>query len=605
MSPIGTAEEILNIIRNKLLYPVYQPIFNLHKANLYGYEALIRGPLNSSLHTPINLFQTAHQLGHLSELEYACRETSCHTFATLKGPGKLFINVSPMSLVESGYQQGMTHKILEKIGLSPDRIVIELSEQYPLDDYEVIRQATLHFRNMGFEIAIDDLGSGYAGLRVWEELRPDYVKIDRHFIENIDTDKAKQEFVSSIQKIALGLSCQVVAEGIETIEQLVTVRKLGIPFGQGYYLGRPESHLHVREPQGLRNEPPCPRTKAHYTVAGELAEQAKTVVPSATFESVIELFRRNKKLICLPVLADEFVVGNITRNDMLERMASPYTRELYLKKKARDFMNSEPVTIEYNSSLEEAGNIISQQNDEQIDSHFIVTNNGRFVGVARTRHLLGKLTELQLQHARHANPLTGLPGNLAIDQTLDNWLNLGIEFHVAYLDLNHFKPFNDYYGYKAGDEVIGALAEITEKHINPEQDFVGHVGGDDFVILYRSINWRQRCEDIIQEFDQSIPFYYDEEARRRGGIEGVDRRGENRFYPILGLAIGLVHPDPAFITSYHDIAALAADAKHCAKQHTQSHLFISRRRKPHHLSPSVSHSQPYTSKQTVNAYALT
>ncbi len=588
MSPIGTDQELLNIIRNKLLSPVYQPIFSLHQSNLYGYEALIRGPVNSSLHAPVNLFQTAHQLGHLSELEYACRETSCNTFASLKGQGKLFINVSPMSLVESGYQQGMTHKILDKIGLSPNRIVIELSEQYPLDDYDVIRQATLHFRNMGFEIAIDDLGSGYAGLRVWEELRPNYVKIDRHFIENIDSDKAKQEFVSSIQKIAASLSCLVVAEGIETVEQLVTVRKLGIPFGQGYYLGRPESHLNIREPKGLRSDFPSQRVKPHHTLAGDLAEQAKTVTPGATFESVIELFRRNKKLICLPVLADEFVVGNITRNDMLERMTSPYTRDLYLKKKARDFMNSEPVTIDYNSSLEEAGNIIARQNDEQIDSHFIVTDNSRFVGVARTRNLLGKLTELQLQHARHASPLTGLPGNLAIDQTLDNWLSSGIEFHVAYLDLNHFKPFNDYYGYKAGDEVIGALAEIVKKHAHPEQDFVGHIGGDDFVVLYRSINWQQRCADIIAEFDQSIPFHYDEEARRRGGIEGLDRRGESHFFPILGLAIGLVHPDPTFITSYHDIAALAADAKHCAKQHTQSHIFISRRRKPHRMSPTQS-----------------
>ncbi len=584
MPPVGTRQELVSIIEDKLLTPVYQPIFNLEQGQHYGYEALIRGPVDSPLHAPVNLFETAHQQHLLSELEFACRETSCKSFSRLGGKGKLFINVSPISLVEPNYQHGMTHKILQRTGLSPDRIVIELSEQYPLNDYELIKQATLHYREMGFEIAIDDLGAGYSGLRVWEEIRPEYVKIDQHFIENIDTDKAKQEFVRSIQKIAEQLACKVVAEGIETLEQLLMVRQLGISFAQGYYLGRPAQHLNIRTPQSLRNRLETIETRFPQITVGDLAEQAKTITPTASFEQVIKLIREHKKVACLPVLVDNFVVGQVSRHDVLELMTSPYTLDLYKKKKARDFMISNPITVDSRLSLEEAGHLIAKIEGDHVDSHFIIVNSNGFVGLGRTLNLLGKLTELQLQQARHANPLTQLPGNLVIDQTMNHWLTSGIEFRVAYLDLNHFKPFNDYYGYKAGDEVIIDLATIIKNLINTEQDFIGHIGGDDFVVLFRSSNWQEQCESILRMFDAAIVQHYDQQARADGGIHGTDRNGAKRFFPLLSLAIGVVHPDPSYITSYHDIAAIAADAKHCAKQSVNSQLFVSRRRKPHRMS---------------------
>lgn len=584
---LNQAEELNVILQQDKLTAVFQPIVDLKTAQGIGYEALTRGPSNSTLHSPFNLFQVAQECDRSAELEYACRENSCQRFAELEGCGKLFINVSPMVLLSKDFREGMTQKILDRCGLKPDDIVIELSEQYPLDDYELIRKATKHYRAMGFEIAIDDLGSGYAGLRVWNEIRPDYVKIDRHFIDGIDSDLAKQEFVRSIQKIAERLSCKVIAEGIETIGQLRTVQNLNIFLGQGYYLSRPEPYLKYELPSDVAQPDAVFEHIPNQLLAGDLAQTTKTVAVDASFESVVELFRNDKKLCCLPAVVNDYVVGHVSRHFLLELLAWPFSLDLYGKNKVADFMSTSVVKVDRYTPTDELGIQLAAQDDQEVASYFIVTDNGRYYGVGKTRQLLKILTENRLQNARYASPLTQLPGNLLIDSTMKTWMASKEDFRVAYLDLNNFKPFNDCYGYKAGDDVIVALAKLAENAIDPQKDYIGHIGGDDFMILFRSIDWRVRCTKIIEQFDALSPSFYDEHSKQKGGIHGVDRAGNERFFRLLGLAIGVVHPDLDALSSFRDISTLSADAKHQAKQSEYSRLFVSRRRKPHRLKETV------------------
>lgn len=240
MQPLNSVNELKNIINNQQLTPVYQPIVQLSEENIFAHEALIRGPVNSDFHLPKALFKHAADNDLLAPLELTCREISCRHFAAADNGGKLFLNVSPMSLLEPGYINGTTNRILEQLHIDPRRVVIEISEQYPLDDYQLIRNATDHYRNMGFEIAIDDLGAGYAGLRSWSEIRPEYVKVDRHFIHNINNDAIKYRFVECIQQIARDIGCRVIAEGVETTAELAAVRDVGIDLCQGYLLGKPK-----------------------------------------------------------------------------------------------------------------------------------------------------------------------------------------------------------------------------------------------------------------------------------------------------------------------------------------------------------------------------
>src|SRR5690606_749255 len=137
------------------------PILSLSEQRIYGYEALSRGPSNSPLHAPLPLFSTARQHGRLSELERLCRKTACERFCALDLDNLLFLNVCPELLLEPDHQPGHTLEMLARLGLPPERVVIELTEQMPIDDVGLLRSALQHYRAMGYSIALDDLGAGY------------------------------------------------------------------------------------------------------------------------------------------------------------------------------------------------------------------------------------------------------------------------------------------------------------------------------------------------------------------------------------------------------------------------------------------------------------
>jgi len=240
--------ELDYILRYRVLQTLYQPVIDSHDGRVFGYEALTRGPSNSPLHAPLPLIRAAARSGRLFELDLVCRELAIRRFQELGLPGCLFLNVSPLSLMEPTFRPGETLRLLHEVALAPQRVVIELTEQQPLEDYTVLKAAVAHYTEAGFQIAIDDLGAGYAGLRLWSELRPAYVKIDHHFTENIGGDGVKREFVRSIRDMSVRLGCKVVAEGIETEEDYQTVQSLGVRLHQGYHLGRPL-------PSPLRDQP--------------------------------------------------------------------------------------------------------------------------------------------------------------------------------------------------------------------------------------------------------------------------------------------------------------------------------------------------------------
>ncbi len=218
---------------------LFQPIVSLSERRILGYEALSRGPSNGPLHSPINLLATARHAGRLNELEMTCRETACRRYSQGALRGKLFLNASPETLLDATHKPGRTLELLHTYGISADNVVIELTEQAPADDFELLDKALHHYRSMGFSIALDDLGAGYSSLRLWSELRPDYVKIDRYFIDGIHLDPVKREFVESILKIARASRAHVIAEGIELRKELAVLAGMGIDLVQGYLLGRP------------------------------------------------------------------------------------------------------------------------------------------------------------------------------------------------------------------------------------------------------------------------------------------------------------------------------------------------------------------------------
>ena len=228
------------ILDQRNLTVLFQPVMQLSNGKFFGYEGLIRGPANNPLHSPVNLFCAARNQGLSLEIEMLCRQIVLESFVAQNLPGQLFLNVSPETLKHPSFKNGQTLAYLDNFGMAPERVIIEITENQPTFDYSGIRNALLHYRSMGFQIAIDDLGEGFSSLRLWSELRPEFVKVDMHFVQDANTDPLKQQLLRSIQSIALSTGTRVIAEGIETEAEFKIIRDIGMKFGQGYFIARPD-----------------------------------------------------------------------------------------------------------------------------------------------------------------------------------------------------------------------------------------------------------------------------------------------------------------------------------------------------------------------------
>jgi GGDEF domain-containing protein len=243
-----------------------------------------------------------------------------------------------------------------------------------------------------------------------------------------------------------------------------------------------------------------------------------------------------------------------------------YYREIWGRKSCAVHVNWQPRLIEREHSVDELIGILTSQDQRYLTDGFIVTENGRYVGLGTGDQLVRSVTETRIEAARHANPLTFLPGNIPITRHMDRLLKKQTRFVACYADLNNFKPFNDYYGYWRGDEMICLLARIAAAKCDPQRDFLGHVGGDDFIMLFQSEDWLQRCEKIVLEFNGRALALFDTGSQTAGGIEAEDRHGVKRFFPFTTLSIGAIAIDPIKYARAEDVANAAALAKHDAKQ---------------------------------------
>ena len=178
------------------------------------------------------------------------------------------------------------------------------------------------------------------------------------------------------------------------------------------------------------------------------------------------------------------------------------------------------------------------------------------------------LSIIRAERSVEVNPLTKLPGNISINRQIQSRIDGGEVFALAYADLDHFKPFNDYYGFTRGDEVIriaGRLILNIVKNKQPADSFIGHIGGDDFIFII-SVNFVEDvAKEIIDAFDRIIPTLYEVEDRERGHVESRDRQGNIKKFPIISLSIGITSNSQRSFTHYGEVTEIASEMKGQAK----------------------------------------
>jgi len=255
----------------------------------------------------------------------------------------------------------------------------------------------------------------------------------------------------------------------------------------------------------------------------------------------------------------------IERDTYMSAVARPYFREVHGRQSCISLANLNPTIIEADAELDDLLSVLTSEDQSYLRSGYIVVKNGRYAGVGTGAHLVRSVTEMRIETARHANPLTLLPGNVPITEHIERLLQRGVRFVACYADLSDFKAFNDLYGYWRGDQMIKLVARVCISGCDPALDFVGHIGGDDFILLMQSEDWELRCLKVMQTFDSEVISLYDEEARKSRGIQGKDRQGRETWFPFSRLAISAVPLPMTDCNSAEQVARLSAEGKAACK----------------------------------------
>lgn len=572
MTATDSVRALEAMLRSDALYSHFQPIFDLQTGVALGHEGLIRSPLQP----PVALYQAAQAGNMVADLDLHCCRTHLVNFAQEQLRSRLFINLNPTALLDGHITSEHILDCVRRTDLDPSQLVVEITEHTPVLDYAKLRSTLNDLRRVGIDVALDDLGSGYSGLRQWSELQPQFVKIDAHFVRDVHVCSNKRQFIHSIVEMARALGSRVIAEGIETGEELEAVRALGVGYGQGYLLGRPDRTA-ARECAASWRDPASSRTSRTSQTVSAILQYTPAITADTPVGEVKRRFDERADLRCLVVCRDSRPTGLVTRSHLTNVFASLYGRDLFSRRPVSELMETRLIEVAANTQLEDLSERLTSEYDYLPEQDLVVNDmDGKYAGTTSFMELLRAITALQIRSARYANPLTQLPGSVPVNERVDALLLEGAPFHVAYCDLDNFKPFNDSYGYARGDEVLRQVARLLSEHVGVH-DMVGHIGGDDFILVFISEDWKQRCKRILEAFARLAPGFYDADDQQRGGILSQNRRGECCHFPFLSLSIGVTLADPQEHTSHMEIATTAAEVKRQAKGTDGNSLFLDRR----------------------------
>lgn len=576
--------EIKQIIEEKWIRTVYQPIIQLSDGVIIGYEALSRGPEGSEFENPLALIEAAEDCEMTWDLDWIFRSLAIERAVEMTSDHFLFINVDPKIIYDKTHSAGMTKEILDRMAMSPDNIVFEITERSAIEDYEGFNRILKNYVQQGFNIAIDDAGAGFSGMNRIIETRPQFIKLDMAIIRGVDKDSFKQAIVKSFVQLSQNTNIKLIAEGIETKEELKMLIRLGVYAGQGYYLQKPSPKLlmlpsdktaEIRKYNQLIAASSDYSTHYHYV--GLIAEQIRSVQIDVKCKEVEALFKTfHTEAVC--VLEKHYVQGLLTRNAFNQALSGPNGHAVYSNREVALVMDGQPLTVDYYTPVHKVAELAINRGPEQVYDPIVVKKGSYYYGLVSVRNLLQSSIAYERDYARELNPLTKLPGNMIINRVLNDVLLYNGDYGVLYFDLDNFKAYNDVYGFDNGDKIIKMTSKLILEHIKGKDainSFVGHIGGDDFVAVMEVRSPDQLQEvvgEIIEAFDQEILEYYNERDQKLKFIQTEDRRGNSTQFPLMTLSVAGLIGELSQLSSTDKLGKMMADIKKVAKRKSGSYF---------------------------------
>ena len=358
----------------------------------------MRGPAGSVLETPAELFGAAQQAGLALELNIVCVQEILRAFAR-RGPRGQPL---PQHLAAAHHAARLragarARASCARSGLEPARVVIELTEDYPTVDFRLVHESLMLYRAMGFRVAIDDLGEGFASLRLWSELQA-RVREGRQALRRAASrrDPVKLQFLRAIQHIAESCGSLVIAEGIENAEDFRVAKDIGIACGQGWFIGRPAAD--AEHPAAGRG---AARLRRHARAGGRRRRGCAPAPSPAPRTSCApwtpprrrrthrarccERFAAGAALTAIPVIGGERLQGVVSRTRLELVAASPEARAPARARRACEFVDEAPIRVEADLDLAALTALLVESDARRLADGFVIVARGRYLGMGTQR----------------------------------------------------------------------------------------------------------------------------------------------------------------------------------------------------------------------------
>jgi len=527
----------------------FQPIVNVKSGRIFAVEALLRNFNEAGgFHSIFNLFDDAYHDGILYQLDLELRQKALIKFSKLNIPNlQLFYNLDHRLMYMPDFSHGNTSLILENLGLEKNTICFELSERGTLRDPSSITTMVNRYKQEGYDIAIDDFGTGIAGLQLLYYAESNFIKIDRFFINNIQSDAKKRLFCSSIINMAHVMGMRVIAEGIETKDEYYTCKDLGVDLLQGYLIQKPKLELKKIKTKYNEVSDLFKQDRRFYTTNNldkAKIEIIKPLLDTTSLHDLFLYFKENSEHSFVPIVDNlNNLCGVIYEKDIKQISYSQFGIALAKNDNDNTKIKRFVKPIIFAEITWGVDKILEIYNMNKYNANGIyITKNNKYFGFLSVNNLLDISYNRNLEMAEDQNPLTKLPGNKRIEEYLVDAFQKEEITYIVYFDFNDFKPFNDSYGFRQGDRAI-LLFSILLKKVSNSKAFVAHIGGDDFFIGFSESQYEEVFKivsDLQISFNDKVRELYTKEDQKRGHISAKDRFGVERKFSLLGIAAAIV-----------------------------------------------------------------
>jgi EAL domain-containing protein (putative c-di-GMP-specific phosphodiesterase class I)/GGDEF domain-containing protein len=564
-APVGPSPAATEL-PSSIVYAL-QPIVDIHSGAVYGFEALVRGTDAAGYASIADFFDAAAAAGRLWPTEQALHRLALATFRRLPAgfERKLFLNIDNRVFGDPAFDPAMLAVMAAGLGVTPSEVAVEISEQHATVGSPV--DLAVRMRRAGLTVALDDFGQGFSELKLLHDAAPEYVKIDRFYVSGVAEAPRKRLFLSTMVNLAHVLGARVVAEGVETAAELETCRDVGCDLVQGWLVARPLRDLAATPavyPLPARPLPPAD-DRLPRIIADLGPFPVPPIAPEADVVRLIERFAAEPELMALPVVdADGRLHGIVTERD--------FRAVLNRRFRAGDAAPATVASVTHPAPVLDAGAAVDSLSDwsEALTRGLVVTRDDVYAGYLPPRRLADAVSQRRLARAADQNPLSRLPGKASVNAELRRLgIRTGALRILVSFDFNHFKAFNDVYGFRAGDRAIELFAAILRRRLGMTATFLGHIGGDDFFAAFVGVGAdvvERMVDAVLADFRAEVEALYDADDRDNGFLMAENRSGEPEIYPLMTCSAALMLlPEDVAIDALDTLARSAAATKRAAK----------------------------------------